>query len=296
MKAFNRGTQFAWNSSSIGLAEECLRKYYLIMIEGWTPKTRSVHLRFGGLYATALERFHKFLAEGEDHEIALRTIIRETLIETWQDGAPEEFLHNAKTRENLIRTIVWYIDQFKDDSCVVLTNKEGKPAVEQSFLIDVDDGVVLCGHLDRLVDYAGDQYVMDQKTTGTTITPRYFEQFRPNTQMSLYSFAGKMILDSPVKGVIIDAAQIAVGFTRFERGFTYRTEDELNEWYDSAMYHIQAAQRATKEQHFPMNTSSCGNYGGCQFRHICGMSPASRERFLKADFEKGKVLDPLERR
>ena len=45
-----------------------------------------------------------------------------------------------------------------------------------------------------------------------------------------------------------------------------------------------------------MNPSSCGNYGGCEFRHICSKSPQVREMFLKGDFSKGAVWNPLERR
>jgi hypothetical protein len=75
----------------------------------------------------------------------------------------------------------------------------------------------------------GSLYVMDQKTTGGTVGTYYFEQFSPNNQMSLYSWAGQAILRSPVRGVIIDAAQIAVNFTRFERGITTRSKDQLDE-------------------------------------------------------------------
>lgn len=291
------GVQFAWDSTSIKIAEECLYKYKLKMLEGWTPHRLSVHLIFGQHYATALEHYHKLVASGTDPEDAIVAIVHEALINTWdrEAGTPVEFDHNSKTRENLIRTIVWYLDQFgEDDSCQTVLLSTGAAAVEHSFRLPVDGDIVLSGHLDRLVEYQHRVYVQDQKTTGTTITPRYFEQWNPDTQMSLYTFAGQAIFDLPVKGVMIDAAQVAVGFTRFERGFTFRDDAQLEEWYDNAMFHIEAARKATREQHFPMNTSSCGNYGGCQFRHVCSKSPTVREQFLKADFVQGKRWDPLE--
>lgn len=315
------GVQFAWDSTSIGLAETCLRKYQLNMLLGWQPDKKSVHLIFGGLYATALEHYHQHVAAGMPVDEATVEVVHEALIATteyeikedeWINGLElqakgydrfvgehrfVEFNHNAKTRENLIRTIVWYLDQFgEEDSCQTVTLSTGEVAVEHSFRFEVDDGIMLAGHLDRLVEYTGHIYVQDQKTTGTTITQRFFEQFNPNTQMSLYSFAGQAIFDLPVKGVMIDAAQIAVGFTRFERGFTFRDEPQLDEWYDNAMYHIETARKATIEQHFPMNTSSCGNYGGCEFRGICGRSPAVRDQFLKGDFTQGERWDPLKAR
>lgn len=300
------GVQFAWDSTSIKIAEECLYKYRLKMIEGWQPFRKSVHLIFGGHYATALESYHKYVASGMSEDEATHLVVHEALVASWDHerdpdgeripgtGSAQDFDHNAKTRANLIRTIIWYLDTFgEDDSCHTAALSDGKAAVEHSFRLEVDDGLMLSGHLDRLVDYSGSLYVQDQKTTGSTITPRYFEQWNPDTQMSLYTFAGKAIFNIPVKGVMIDAAQVAVGFTRFERGFTFRDEGQLNEWYDNAMYHIQQARKATIENHFPMNTSSCNNFGGCQFRNVCSRSPAVREQFLKADFERGERWDPL---
>ena len=135
---------------------------------------------------------------------------------------------------------------------------------------------------------------MYQKTTGSTITPRYFKQFKPGVQMPLYSFAGKAIYKTPVKGVIIDAAQIAVGFTRFERGFVSYSDIELDEWYENMMFHIQAIQTMTLRDFFPMNPTSCNKFAGCEFRDVCSVPKDLRVNFLKADFEQKPVWNPLE--
>lgn len=296
------GVQFAWDSTSLKIAQECLYKYKLKMLEGWTPKRTSVHLLFGGWYAKALETYHVLIARGMEHEDAVLDVVHDTLKATWEypeegeegEGQPWTSDHNAKTRENLIRTIVWYLEQFKDDPCKTVILSTGEAAVEHSFRLDAEQGIVLSGHLDRLVEYGGKVYVQDQKTSGNTISPSYFRQYDTDDQMSLYSLAGKTVFGVPVKGVMIDAAQIAVGFSRFERGFTFRDEASLNEWYDGAMSHILVARQATRDEYFPMNRTSCNNYGGCQYREICGKSPASRMNFLKGDFVQGKRWDPLE--
>lgn len=211
-------------------------------------------------------------------------------------GGPWQSPDSAKNRENLIRTIVWYVEQFGQEHMEVIKLSDGRPAVEYSFSLDVDGGYVFSGHIDRLVTYAGDPYVMDQKATGTAISTRYFDGFSPDIQMSMYTFAGKAIYHIPVKGVIIDAAQIMVGFTRYERGFTFRTESQLHEWYDDMMRLIERARKATHENHFPMTRASCGNYGGCEFRSICSRSPEVRQNFLAASFKQGPTWDPLTRR
>lgn len=299
------GLQFAWDSTSIKLAETCLRKYQYKIYERWQPQRKSVHLLFGGWYATALEDFHKAVAEGVPYDDAVCDVVHEALIATWHHeedehgepiegtGGPWVSDHNTKTRENLIRTIVWYLDQFRDDPCQTVVLSDGTAAVEHSFKLPVDNDIILCGHLDRLVDYSGKLYIQDQKTTGSTITARFFDGFSPDTQMSLYTFAGRAIFGLPVKGIMIDGAQIAVGFTRFERGFAFRDDAQLSEWYDEAMYTITRAREAAAAGHFPMNPSSCGNYGGCEFRHICSRSPAVRANFLAGDFTQGEQWNPL---
>lgn len=301
-KSFKSGKQFAWDATSLSLAQTCLRKYQYKMLEGWQPRGLSVHLRFGQHYATALEHYYKHIALGLSKQEALVLVVREALEDTWDrtednlDGAPWESNDANKTRETLIRTIVWYADYFEDDTTPVIILADGKPAVEYSFTLPVDDDIVFSGHIDRLVEYADHPYVMDQKTTKSTISAYYMDQFKPNTQMSMYTFAGRAIWNIPVKGVIIDAAQIAVGFSRFERGFTTRTEGELNEWYDNSMYWIARAQEASINDYFPMNPAACGNYGGCEFRKVCGRDPQFRKQFLQADFDQGPSWDPLTRR
>lgn len=287
------GLQFAWDSTSIQLAEECLYKYKLTILDGWEHRNKSVHLLFGGWYAKGLEHYHKYRSSGLGHDDAQVEMVREALEWTWIDGRPWESDHSTKTRETLLRSLVWYTEHFLEDSMELYILANGEPAVELSFRLPVDDDIILCGHIDRLVSYGGDLYVQDQKTTGSTITPRFFDGFSPDTQMSQYTLAGKAIYHVPVKGVVVDAAQIAVGFTRFERGFIHRTAAQLDEYLERAKWYINLAREATREGYFPMNTKSCGNYGGCPFRTVCAQSPQSRLQFLKGDFDQTRAWDPL---
>lgn len=304
-----QGMQFAWDATSISMASKCMRYYYYKMIAGYAPKNTSVHLIFGGIYASALEQFYHHRAEGKSIDEALRECVRDALIESWDSDKqlPKSFDHVAKTRVNLIRTIVWYIEQFGDEDDAGITThhlQNGKPAVELSFTLEATDDIVFCGHLDRVVSYSDSLWVMDQKTTGGTIGPYFFNQFSPDHQMSMYSWAGKQILQTPINGVIIDGAQIAVNFTRFERGFTTRTIDQLDEWFVSALTTINQAREFTRqwtmmdkpdEIAFPMNPASCGNYGGCEFRTVCSRPRSVRDNYLRGDFTQ-HVWDPLKAR
>lgn len=298
-KSFDsNGVQFAWDATSLECAQTCLRKYYYNILEGWQPKRTSVHLIFGALYATALEHYYLHVAKGMTPDEALREIVREALTNSYG----KEFDHSAKTRVNLIRSIIWYVEEFGDESDTAiktLIKSNGEPAVEESFALEVADDLVLCGHLDRVVylgEPDGPKFWMDQKTSGSTIGPYYFEQFNPHNQFSLYTFAGQMIFNEPIRGGFIDAAQIAVGFTRFERAQTTRTQDQLDEWYENSLYTIDLAKSATMLNKFPMNLSACGNYGGCPYRSVCSRSPSVRDNYLRADFVKQDGWDPIKAR
>jgi len=301
------GFQYCWDATSISSFEKCPRFYHLRHIEGWQPHEKSVHLIFGGLYASALEHFFKHLAAGLSRDEATIEVVLETLCETWvrpepdEDGdvgpgRPWDSLHNAKTRETLVRSIVWYLDHFKDDPAPIVILSDGKPAVEYSFALPFHDEYIYCGHIDKLATYSGGTYIVDQKTSGATITPRFFEGFSPDVQMPGYTWAGKIIFDIPISGVIIDAAQIAVGFTRFERGFVQCPPAMLEEWHEETLQTIFAAKRAHEENYYPMNRASCGNYGGCEFRRVCSRSPEHRPAVLRSNFSRQARWDPLSRR
>lgn len=284
---FEDGVQTRWNAHSLLLYMTCPRKYYYEMIEGWHRESTSVHLIFGTHYAKGLERFLKYRSEGADREEAIERVTYEALCDTW--GWHSD--HDLKNRFTLVRSLVWYFDHFKKDM-PVWRDPNGEIGVERKFEIAVDDGITFVGTLDRVVEHVGGPWIMDQKTTSSTLNRRYFDQFKPHTQATMYAFAGSMIFSTPVKGIIIDAAQIAEYHTEYGRDFTFRTQAELQEWYEESLLWIKQVQEATRraldganERAFPMNTSSCNDYGGCPFRPICAKSPEVRRTFLRSEFE-----------
>jgi len=595
-KSFKDGVQFAFDATSLELASTCHRKYYYSMIANIEPKKKSVHLIFGGIYAKALEHFYLYQAEGHDSTSALRAVVREAMIASWNHdltpegeripgGEPISFDDAKKTRYNLIRSIVWYVLQFSDETEDGIRTHylaDGKPAVELSFTLEMSNDILYCGHLDRVVEYGGGTYWMDQKaqpltstvltptgflpigtlevgqsimgtdgsfhtvkglhpkgitscyrittndgavtyaagdhlwrvrrpqtkwrtittpelvgkkwelpllmpmqfpeadlpldpyalglllgdgylagqsiqfsdkdgkeaailatliggdkikpasihnnswtisggrtlraikalglrgklsaakfipecylyssiehrtallrglidtdgcrngvsqlydttseqlakdicnlarslgntaryrgrsgnafrctfygpsfgqqqrnprivlveevepvetmcievsarnhlyitddyipthnTTGAGLGPYYFDQFKPNNQFLGYTWAGKTVLNSPVRGGIIDAAQIAVGFTRFERSPITFTRAQIEEWHENSLWQIASVRAATMVNKFSMNLSACGNYGGCPFRKLCSQDPAVRENYILSDF------------
>lgn len=281
---FYAGTQvqFAWNSTSLGWLKTCPRLYQYSMLLQLRSKGESAHITFGLHYHAALEHYDHKRAAGAEHEDAMRSALLKALTDSfgWESD------HNTKNRPYLIRSVVWYLEEFRSDQAKTVILADGKPAVELTFSFEVEHGLMLCGHLDRVVDLMEGRYVMDRKTTASTISSYYFDKYEMDNQMSLYTLAGQTILKSPVKGVIIDAAQIAVGFTRFERGMTYRTSEQLEEWLRDFYFWTSQANRFAETDFWPMNDTACDKYGGCVFRQVCSKSPSVRDSILATNFQK----------
>ena len=128
---------------------------------------------------------------------------------------------------------------------------------------------------------------MYHKTTTTTPGQYYFHQYEPNNQMTLYTIGGQVVLNSPIKGVIISAAQILLTEpNRYIRGFTFRTQDQLEEWMTDLRVLLTNNEAYAEAGYWPMNDTACDKFGGCRFREVCSKSPDVREMFLKTDFIK----------
>lgn len=323
--------QYAWDSTSLGLLKTCPRLYQYTMIDGWQAKDENVHLRFGQEYHSALEDYDRLKAKGESHDDAMREAVRNLLLRTWEktadpldEGGPwtTDPLTKAgkyKNRKSLLALVIDYLDKFADDPAETFILEDGKPGVELSFRFELDWGprqayslgqsltatgvtqdevlsqpYLLSGHLDRVVTFQDSLFVMDHKTATSTLSDYYFVQFEPSNQMTLYSLAGKVVLNAPIKGVIIDAAQIklednhSVGVRRF----TFRTEGQLEEWVHDLKFWFAQAESYAEANYWPMNDTACSMYGGCKFREICSKDPGVRENFLKSKFNK---LPPEER-
>lgn len=296
--------QLAVDSTSLSAFKTCPRLYQLSILEGWEPKSTSFHLIFGLLYHGALERYDHKRFEGLSHDDSCDFALDWTLRNTWNHDLNKGWASgdSNKNRYTLIRTILDYLDKFGlNDVLETVKLANGKPAVELSFSFDsgyvssTGERVVFCGHMDRVALMNGGAYVTDRKTTSHTISGQWFLQFTPHNQFSLYMLAGQIILQEPIKGLIVDGVQIAVGFSRFERGVVQRDEAQLREWHMDAMLQLELMDKYAQLGYWPQNDSACGNYGGCKFRQICSKSPGQREQWLKSDYNK-RVWDPLQRR
>lgn len=307
--------QFAWDSTSLGDLKTCPRKYQYTMIEGYASKDDNVHLRFGGEFHTAIQDYEIAKAGGQNHEGAIHHSIQLLLsrIRGW-DVDTTTRAGNYKNPKTLLQLCIDYFDHYADDPCETFILDNGLPAVELSFRFELGWGpkskeerswnygdgpyptslpYLLCGHLDRVITYSNDIFVLDHKTSTTTPSDYFFRGFNPSNQMTLYTLAGQVVLNAKIKGVIIEASQICLDQpNKFIRRPTHRTQDTLDEWVESLTYWFDLAERYATANYWPMNDTACTMYGGCKFQEVCSKSPQVRDIYLKSDFIK---LPPEER-
>lgn len=294
--------QLQWDSVSLGALKTCPRYYQLAIIEGWEPKgERNVHLTFGIWMHSGREHYYHSRAKGQEHELALASALHFVLMGTWNKVLRRPWSSDdpQKNRATLIRSLCWYLDQWKDDPMQTLILSDGRPAVELSFRYDTGlrtsstaEPILLCGHLDRVGTLGGQTYLSDLKTTKHTIkgfsAQEYFAQFSPDNQMSLYDLAGKVVYSLPVAGIMVDAVQVAATFSRFHRSPISRNDSQRDEWFRSFATYVRQAEQYAQDDFWPMNDKACFR---CHFRPICSRPPSARQMWLESDYQR-RVWDP----
>lgn len=296
----------AWDSTMLGLLKECPRKFQYVILEGWQSSGFAAHLEFGIAYHKALENYDNDKASGVDHDTATLNTVMFCMSYGSRDKndrfVPYDALFTrepAKTRDTLLRSVLWYLEHFRDDPAQTVVLANGEAAVELSFKINLDmetpDGnpFLLCGHLDRVVDVDGQLWITDRKTTKNQISNRFWSQFTPNNQMSLYYMAGQLALKQPIRGILIDAVEIGATYSRFARHSIMRTPGQQDEWLKDTYTWIMIAMQYATEGYWPMNDKSCGNYGGCPFQPICAKDPKVRQTWLKSEGYHKRQWNPL---
>lgn len=294
--------QIYLDSTSLGAFKTCPRYYYYSILCGYVLSGVQIDLEFGSAAHVLQEVYHRAKAEGSSHDEALDKVVDRGLTMTWDRKSEGPLFEDAqKNRLSLIRLAIEYFDHYEKEGTgprtVTLAN--GKPAVELTFAFDsgvktsTGENIVLCGHMDRLVQFNDDIYVSDLKTTRTALGPSYAARYTPDNQFTLYTIAGRVALSVPARGVLLDAAQVGVTFVRFARFPIPRPQPVLDEWLTSLPFWVSqmegCAERAAEgspESAYPQNDKACNLYGGCQFREICGRSPSARAPILNANYQR----------
>jgi hypothetical protein len=294
------GLQLSLDSTSLGAYKFCPTFYLYSIVLGYQLRRKNVDLQFGILVHRGIELYHKARALEMSHEDALRSVICAAQVWTWdkEKGRAQVWPDPEKNRLSLLRLLVWYLDRWKDDPIQTLKWSDGTPAVEVNFHFptgyysEEEEAFYLCGYFDRLGRLNGKVYVPDVKTTRHQLDSKYFSNFTPDNQFTIYTLASRTVLPAAAEGVILDACQVGATFARFHREFIPRSAEALQEWLEDLGEWIKDMEEAAQKRYWRMNDRMCWN---CDFKGVCSRAPSGRKAWLEANFER-RVWDPTKER
>lgn len=300
-----------WDATTLADFLKDPASYYLSRVKGWTPRLPAPPLVYGILLQGGLERYDIIRGSGGSTSDGLDAAIDYAIEEAKNplgygyslDEISAEFGNprqkNHRTLKTLLRTFVWYEAEYGDDDPAQIIDMNGQPAVEVPFRIPLPiktpygENYILAGHMDAAVDMLGNKFAFERKHTVTTIGKSYLDGWKANPQFSTYAMVSSAVLGEQVDGVLLDAIQIGVNFSRFFRKEIMRTKGQQDEFLNNIMLWIKQAEYMAENKHWPINELGLSMYGGSPFRPILTIDPAHRERYLEEHFKQEEPWNPL---
>jgi len=209
----------------------------------------------------------------------------------------------TKDRYTLVRLVATYCDNQPETSAegaFPISFSDATPAVELSFRYPLErhtpDGepYIACGHIDSIMQFGGENFIDDNKTTTKTLNAKFWATFSPNTQVDLYDLTGSVLWPSlDIQGVLIEGAQITKTMgTQLGVGIMRRTDEQRNEFLRDLDYWLSQAELFAQTDYWPMNRRNCWL---CAFKEVCAAPQDQRVALLDEKFDKRK-WNPLEER
>jgi hypothetical protein len=275
---------------------------------------RSGALGFGGAIHEGLAAWHR----GDGLAAALYAIDK-----SWPENSP---IDDYRTKEKCLSVMIEYSKKYPEENFKVVKGPSGplievpftldtgmylpcklsnlprpgesdvEPERRTCVGLPLDDDVCsLChrpcepieygGIFDGVVEYSGSVYVLEHKST-SMLGGSYFNQFKPNNQVTGYAWAAAQMSGLPVGGAIINAIGVyKVGKTKFERSITSRFPEEITEWLDNV--YMVCCQLKTSQllNHWSKSTGACTLYGLCEYHSVHQLARQNeRQKLLEQQY------------
>lgn len=264
---------------SLSNFQQCPSKFQLRIEDGWTSRGRSAALAFGISMHAGLAEWYKGLGRAQ----AITAITTQ-----WDISTP---IDDYRTMEKCISVFDAYARRYPFEAWTMMKDPSGQPFVECAFSLDTglvtDLGtpIIYGGVFDGLVDYGGQIYVIDHKTT-SQMGDYFFEQFKPNNQMCGYVWAARQLSQQKVTGVLINGiCVLKVSAPKFDRQVKAFYDADIEEWLRDLQAVASQIEYHRKRGYFPRHTTACTLYGKCEFHSLHLLSTArERENLLDIDY------------
>lgn len=265
------------DSSILAEFRRCPRSFYYRYVLCLEPShALSVDLSFGGAFALAVETMRKAVMEGEQDG---DTVIAQGVL-----AAVKEFGHRmdhrTKTTRTLISAIILYYDTWpieKDGFKIQQT--------ETPFMLPISglsyqgEQVYLTGTMDAILAQGDSLIPVDEKTT-SAFGDTWVSKWDMRGQFTCYLWAMRQ-LGIPSNGLLVRGICLTKEI-KFLQFMTYRTDRQIQEWYNSKLYDISQMIFCATEDFWPSDCSEgCNLYYGCSYKKLCTAMDQEHEEYLK---------------
>lgn len=260
----------------------CPRKFYHRHLEHLDRPNSAPPLVFGGALHESLDLLYTTMAGGD-----LPTIeeLQIRFIEYAEDKLPIlSSDYNFRSLERGCEILEDYYNIYAHKDKVEFRVKH----VEIPFYYILDPNLGFVGRIDTVVEWMGQHYIMDHKTT-TNLSSKYFDMYRPNHQVSAYLMVYEAITGVKPAGFIVNAIASKKFKTKsvsdhFMRSITSRTHFELSEFEDQILWlahevdwRKKMLDKVDPDVIFYQNTGGCHNYNSpCAFIDLCEVAKPLR--------------------
>ena len=289
-----------FDASMLAAWKSCPQLFNLIYLEDWKAKEENVHRHAGKSFASGIEAAREaFFAQNKSAEDSVAEGL-EVLIRSY--GTFECPADSAKSLERMAGAFEYYFEHYplERDLCPPVILPSGRLGIEFSFAEPLPithplsgDPILYCGRMDAILHYAGQPYVVDEKTT-SSLGPTWSRQWDLRAQFTGYAW-GCQRSGVTAAGTIIRGVSILKTKYDTQEAVIVHPQWQIDRWYDETLEHIEDVIRAWKRGRFTHNLGdTCASYGGCAFRQVCSVQSESAESFLSTYFQR-KRWDPVVR-
>lgn len=293
--------------------QSCPAKYFLRAKMGYVARRKSAALGFGGAIHAGLAEWYK----SHDPKRALLAIDS-----VWPNNLP---IDDWRTKQKCLQTMAEYIRNYPTEVFDIIGYGTDAVMIECTFTlptgmyldcascgepawclgdeknesrIELDSPFLgLCrscgescelieygGIFDGLVEYGG-IYVLEHKST-SVLGSYYFNQFKPNNQVTGYIWAAGKLSGQKVGGALVNAIGVyKAGATKFERQITNRSEAEIQAWLINLRNSCQMIADCERRGFWPQHTGSCTIYGKCEYHDVHVLSTEKeQQKRLESDY------------
>lgn len=286
---------------ALNLFQVCPEKYRLRIKKGYTSRRKSAALGFGLAFHAGLAGWYRTKSRVE---------MTKAVENAWPDGMPVD---DFRTKQKCIETLLAYTKEYPDETFQFVQGTSG-PLIEVPFTLhtglylpcsmcwtldisgkddplcsechSLKEPIEYGGIFDGMVHFSGTLYVLEHKTT-SQLGDSYFDQFRPNNQVTGYVWGGSGLSGQRVGGAFINAIGVYKSSApKFKRQVTVRSEEEIAEWLKTVYADCVEIRRYERmfgvDTPWPMRTNACTTYGKCEYHRVHSM-PHQKQRLVVLD-------------